>query len=107
MKQSVDVHDFIDAFRAYDRMDQFSYSGLKAIFDYFEQLEDDTGEEIELDVIAICCDFAEYDNAAAIAAEYDRDFDGDEDEQEEKALNWLYENTTVIEHDDGIIIQSF
>ena len=59
MKQSINFYAFRDAFQAM-RPDTFSYEGLRALFEYLEALEDDTGEEIELDVIAICCDFTEY-----------------------------------------------
>ena len=41
------------------RPDNFSYEGLSILFDWLEQLEQDTGEELELDVIAICCDFSQ------------------------------------------------
>ena len=50
---------FRDEFRACGRADQFSYQGLGLLFDYLEAYEADTGEMIELDVIAICCDFSE------------------------------------------------
>ena len=60
MKQTVTKHMFVDSFRVYGRTDSFSVAAREALFDYFEQLEDDIGEEIELDPIAICCDWAEY-----------------------------------------------
>ncbi len=58
MKTTVTLHDFREAFAAI-RPDNFSYEGLALLYDFFEELEADTGEEIELDVIAICCDFCE------------------------------------------------
>ncbi len=60
MKQTINKSDFREAFAAMGRGDQFSYAGLGALFDYLEELERDTGEEYELDVIALCCDFSEY-----------------------------------------------
>ena len=45
MKQTVTEHDFIDGFRICNREDNFSYEGRQALFEYFEQLEDD--EDIE------------------------------------------------------------
>ena len=42
---------------------------LIILFDYFEDLEDDAGESIELDVIAISCDYAE-DTFETIAEQY-------------------------------------
>jgi hypothetical protein len=40
----------------------FSYEGTKALFEYFEQYEQDTGEQMEFDPVAIRCDFDEYEN---------------------------------------------
>jgi len=59
MKKTVDVDDFIKEFKDYNREDNFSPSGLRLLFDYLEYLEEDIGEEIELDVIGFCCDFNE------------------------------------------------
>lgn len=59
MYQSVNFSDFVNAFRSHDRDNQFSYEAKRMIFDYIEDYERDTGEPVELDVIAICCDFSE------------------------------------------------
>ena len=82
MITQVSEHDFIDAFRAI-RPDNFSYSGLKALYAYFENLSNDIGYDfdglvdqnwqlhnIEFDVIGICCDFVEYKNWAEFIDEY-------------------------------------
>lgn len=110
MKTTLTVSDFRDAFRLYDRIDQFSYSGLGALFGYLVELEADTGEEMELNVIALCCDYSEYSTALEAAgdrSDFEADPDLDEDEQEEAALEWLQDRTQVITHKDGIIIASF
>lgn len=62
MKKTISSWDFVKAFRDYDRDKNFSNEGLHTLFDYFEQLEEDCGYEMELDVIAICCDWTEYNN---------------------------------------------
>ena len=59
MKTTIYKALFIDAFTHSGRANQFSRQALELIFEYIEQLEQDTGEETELDVIAICCDYAE------------------------------------------------
>jgi hypothetical protein len=69
MKQSVNFTDFIDAFRDHGRGTQFTYEGLRALFGYLEDLEDDIGET-ELDVIALCCDYQEYENLEALQYEW-------------------------------------
>ena len=63
MKETVTVYRFRDAFKQSDTYkNNFSYEGLHALFEYIEQVEDDIGEEIELDVVGICCDYTEYDS---------------------------------------------
>ncbi len=60
MKQSVSLYDFKNAFQTSScRKEQFSYEALKGIYEYLTDLEEDTGVEIEFDMIAICCDFVE------------------------------------------------
>ena len=61
MKQSVSIINFIDAFEKM-RPSNFTYEGLECLYIYLIDYEQDTGEEIELDVIALCCDFSEYKN---------------------------------------------
>ena len=80
MKQTVDFYQFRNAFEAM-RPENFSYEGLRCLFDYLETFEVDTGEEIELDVIAICCDFSE-DHWETIAKHYDVALDEAADDEE-------------------------
>lgn len=96
MKQSVNFSAFIDAFHAYKRYDQFGYKALKILFEYLEEYEESTGEEIELDVIALCCDYS-VDSVADIASNYDIDLSDCEDDEERKAavLDYLQDNTQV------------
>jgi hypothetical protein len=85
MKTTVDFYDFARSFEQC-RPDNFSREGLMCLFEYFEQFEADTGEELELDVIAFCCDFSE-DTWQNIAANYSIDLDGcDDDEERQQAV---------------------
>jgi hypothetical protein len=59
MYRTVTLVDFRCAFIEQDRDTHFSYDGARVLFDYLEALEDDLGKRIELDVIALCCDYAE------------------------------------------------
>ena len=61
MKQSVSITDFVNAFEKL-RPSNFSYEGLESLYNYLTDYEQDTGTEIELDVIALCCDYSEYKN---------------------------------------------
>jgi hypothetical protein len=96
MKQTVTNRDFHDAFKNYNRESNFSRDGLDALFEYFESLEQGTGVEMELDVIAFCCDYCEYTIEEALK-EYGMD-----------SIEELRDNTTVIDvNDETIIVQSF
>ena len=59
MYQNINWHNFQGAFYQMGRSNQFSYEALRALFDYLEQLEEEIGEKIELDVIALCCEYRE------------------------------------------------
>ena len=106
MKQTIDCYQFRNAFERMGRKDQFSYDGLSALFDYLEEMEDGTGEEMELDVIALCCDYSEHESALVAAKEYgfEPDTEQDPDEREAAALEYLRDNTQVIEVDGGAVI---
>lgn len=111
MKQSVNFNDFAYAFHAHKRYDQFGYEALRIIFDYLEEYEESCGQEIELDVIAICCDFNVM-HYSDIAQEYGIDLSDCEDEAEQKeaVLSHLNDNTTVLgttEDDCNIVFQCF
>ena len=59
MKQTINFSQFHDAFRNMDRLDNFSYQGLRVLYDFFEEWDQDMETDTELDVIAICCEFCE------------------------------------------------
>lgn len=86
MKTTVNISQFRDAFRQCGRQDQFSYEGLGLLFDYFEELDPD----MELDVIAICCDYSE-DSPADIAQHH-----GEVDCTDRDVTDWLTDRTSVI-----------
>lgn len=71
MKQTVNLYTFRQAFLDV-HPDNFSLVALDALYDYLTELENDCGEEMELDVIAICCDFSE-ESATDIAKNYSID----------------------------------
>ena len=108
---------FADAFRRMGRENQFSREALEALFEYIENYEEDTGIRVELDVLGLCCEFTEYENAITAAADYGftseleaedyEDAESYEDAKEEEALEWLQDRTEVISFDGGLIIQNF
>lgn len=101
MYTQITQSDFIDAFMTV-RPDNFSYEGLVALFEWFEQYEEDIDEAVELDVIAICCDFSEVSLGEVREHYYLLGLD------DEQLLEWLEDNTIVIPiNDDTVIIQDF
>ena len=103
MIQTVYRNDFHQAFKDYRRENNFSRTGLDALFKYYEELEASTEQEIELDVIAICCEWNEYESLEAAWEAYsDEEYPGDED-----ALEWFQHRTTILEHDEGVVVQEF
>lgn len=100
MKQSIGYIQFHQAFSQFKRLDNFP-EGLRELFDYLEELENDTGIEMELDVVALCCDYTE-DKLKTVLKEYNLD-----------SLDELRDHTTVIMVDDEeeenptIIYQAF
>jgi len=93
MKSTVSLYDFRRAFEQC-RPDNFSHEGLEVLFDYLEELESDTGEELELDVIALCCDYSE-DSFEDVAANYSIDLSNHEEieAQLQAVIDYLQENT--------------
>ena len=100
MKQTINFHDFVDAFNRKGRSEQFSYSGLKALFEYLEDMFDG---DYELDVIALCGEWTEYCDVVDINMDYGQDF-----EDLDEAKDWLEDYTTVLDAgDDTLVILQF
>ncbi len=85
MKTIVSRYEVQEMFREL-RPNNFTYDGLNLLIDEIEHLEEDIGEDIDIDVIAFCCDYTEYKNFKEIKEEY-TDIETMED---------LEENTTVL-----------
>jgi hypothetical protein len=101
MKTTVSVYDFHREFASI-RPNNFTRAGLNILFDYFDEYEQDTGEEMELDVIAICCDFTE-STWQEIASSYDIDLTGAElgGEKYEIVKTYLEDQGALIGEVDG------
>lgn len=104
--QTVNLYEFREAFRRTNRQDNFSYEGLEVLFDYLENLTNDRGEPVELDVVALCCEY--YENSIDdIIANYDIDVsyaDGDEDVIAEIVKEYIADNTAYVGETEGCLI---
>ena len=79
MKTTINQYQFEQAFNNAGRGNQFSREALKALFEYLEDYADSTGEQIELDVIALCCEFTEYEDLEEFQADYGTEYETMED----------------------------
>jgi hypothetical protein len=110
MKISINnASEFRNQFVAYNR-DYFTCQGYELLFDYFEDVDPD----MVLDVIAICCDYAE-DTVEGIARNYSIDLndanpeDDDYDDQCRQIIfDYLSDRTSVVgDTADGFVYLSF
>ena len=97
----VTEYSFRNTFLTSDYKNNFSYSGLTALYDYFEELEDDIGQTIEFDLIAIAGEYSEL-TIDELRDNYSLDKDID-------VIEYLQKNTIVIEIEDSdrVIIQDY
>jgi hypothetical protein len=65
----------------------FTYEGKNALFDYLEEYENESGEKIELDIIAFACEYTEYTDLKELQGNY----------PSIKSMDDLRDNTEVIE----------
>ena len=87
-----------------DRGEQFGYEGWEAIGEYLENLSDEIGEPIEVDVIAICCDYASADSTDGWWQDYGqystidpKDWqNSDEEDKLELLRDYLEDRTSVV-----------
>ena len=89
--------DFKNEFKKI-RPDNFSYDGLKTLYDYLIQHEEDCDTELEFDAIAYCCEYTEYDNFEDVKKNYDVE-----------DLEHLEQNTIVLKipNTSRLIIQNY
>ena len=97
----VTEYSFRNTFLTSDYKNNFSYDGLTALYDYFEELEDDIGQTIEFDLVGIAGEYSEL-TIDELRDNYSVDKDID-------VIEYLQENTIVIEieNSDSVIIQDY
>ena len=93
MKQEINFNQFVDSFQG-DYKNNFSYAGKRALFDYLDELEESCGIVVELDPIAFCVEYTEYEDLKELQENYN-DIESIED---------LEMHTTVIMVDDESFI---
>ena len=100
MKNTINFYEFERGFVERNRKGNFTYEGLKLIFDYLEDLEDDLGEEFEFDPIALCCEFTEYESIQDV-------FEDSAIHETDQSIDTLQEHfPVVLVGENGIIVVS-
>ena len=92
---------FMDDLRS-DEFANWTYSGASALYDYLQDLSDDTGQDIEFDRVAIRCDYTE-STVEELADDYSNLKEEDETPLE-FAERMAAERTTIIWIDQTHII---
>jgi len=99
MIQTITKSEFSTAFHRAGRGDNFTYEGLNALYDYIEDYEECSNEQTELDVIAICCEYREYEDLKEFQGDYGNDYESIEDIEQQTQV--------IMIDDDSFIIQAF
>jgi|TARA_Y100000296_G_scaffold62622_1_gene72780 hypothetical protein len=87
--QSEFINTFIDS-KTYSN--KFSIPGLHALFEYLEEYEEGTGEQIQFDMISLCCGYSEYSSLEEFNTSYSTDF---------TSIDQIREQTEVIPINEG------
>jgi hypothetical protein len=93
-----------------DEYANWSRTGAYALAEYLEELEEDTGEEMEFDCVAIRCEWHEFKDCHAIAECYSIDIENCEDDEVEKiVLKYVDDRSRYIRlpANEGFIVQQF
>ena len=103
---TINLSTFRDYFlRSEQYKNNFSYEGLEALYNYLEEYSEDLGENIEMDVVAFSCEFAEYNSIE----EFQEDYGSEDYGREYETIEDIEEQTTVIKLKNKIsfIIRQF
>lgn len=103
----VSPHDMMRRAEEFDRDEQLGgYAGIHALHEHLTEIAEEIGP-IELDIVALCCEWSHYDTLQDAAEEL---IDPDERfDDEEAILDWFRDRTTVLEldNDAGYLIGEF
>lgn len=99
---SLDRSEFVKLFDEYDRSENFSIAARECLYDYYDDLSYDLSEDIQIDPIAICCDWCEYD-ADDLWSDYNHILDSNAEKYSDETMEILVEKleqeTTVLKVD--------
>lgn len=92
--KTLSLHEFQDEFLNSYRKDAFSNTALEFLYNYYSD-ENYYPNNYELDIIEVCCEWAEYGSAIETAIDFGADFDY-ETSTEAEALEYLKEYAHIV-----------
>jgi hypothetical protein len=110
--QTINLYQFRAAFTNAGRENNFSYEGLEVLYDALQDFAEIDATPIELDVIALCCEFSEM-SLSELLDSYDITDEKLTDDNEAELLaiatDYLSENTWLcgITENNTFIFQQF
>lgn len=105
--RQINKYGMIDAFRKYGRLKtsethgNFTEEAVEELFEYYDELEN-----YELDVIGICCEWAQYDDINEVRDAYLDEVHGIF--ESDAVFEYLEDNTYhIVLDDDSILVREF
>ena len=90
---------------------------IEALYNYLWELSEDIGEDIEMDIVAFSCDYAEYNSIKDFQEDYGKEYKTIKDIEEQTTViklknNFSYEGLEALYNDlkednTSFIIQQF
>tara|TARA_B100001094_G_scaffold140387_2_gene136058 strand:- start:12726 stop:13022 length:297 start_codon:yes stop_codon:yes gene_type:complete len=96
MKKNIDQFEFA-AWFAEHRPNDFSPIGRLELYEMLRSYEEDTGEEIEFDPIAFCCEYTEYEDMEEFWLDYDRADYPNEESIMDATFYWGFGDSFIIQ----------
>jgi hypothetical protein len=102
MIRTITQSDFVNAFDQRGRGKSWSLRGLEALYDFLE----DVDPNYDLDVVALDCQYSDFNAMGDLQNDYEHLFDEDEEYDDEEIIDTLSNHTTVIRYDGGVVIDT-
>lgn len=113
MKMTIDASIMKEMFKNWDR-DYYTYEACEALESWYDEID----ENMEFDVIAICCDWSEYGETPCLKwfdflsdysylLEDEETEDMTEEEKIDAIIDELENKTTVIQLSNSVLIEAF
>ena len=116
MKSTLSTNQIVQNLLA-DNNAKWSRAGATALAEYLEEIEQESGQEMEFDGCAIRCDYAEHSSLSEWASEYfakgeaERSLgikgDDDDETKNRKTRDFIADHGTLLEFSGGIIVSRF